>query len=1050
MSEMAKFSKWTEITILSSVSFYVVVAINVTDCLQKWDCKWNNYIPFARTEGTCSFIREGHFPIEGPSTVGPPGECNLLISCDRGYGSTPNMFECLKLLAGDAEIKTLHLYRCSQLEINDEDLSHFPSMEEFNISYTSIRSISDGSFYRTNNLFTIDLHQDYYESGIFEYPNALIGPNFSGLDTNGTEEAFPFLPNLKSLLFHNFYFESGIPQNAFRNLKRLHHLTFSHVTLRNSDFLSMRYFTNLTHLEIYDSPMINVIPLDLSSFLPHLAHLELSLTNITKIQSESFSSMSFLETLTLSDNLLLEAINPQTFAELISLNSLSLARNPSLEMIPSLDSLDHLRTIDLSFCAISNLSSELFGDDEDIQQINLRGNKIIDIPNIFANFRNGAGSLENVEYIDLSKNEIKQIKSYTFSNLQNVKFISLSTNQISFVADHAFYNLRNILEIQLDLNALTVAGLSEFSFSKINTLQYLDLTSNKLTNFPKFPVGINWELGENSLPKLPFRSNLKYNPLICDCDMFRDVFVQSGKNSWELPFYHSLVWPGNYQLSNQRFDNTVLKCRTPLNHEDKRIDDMLRSPDEFFTVMDSPEDCPLPCTCFIQCSSDLIYTICNNANLTSIPLTIHPQTNVLTLQNNTITQLPSNSLIHLPNLVSLDLSGNHINRIENGVFSQLNFLRILNLRNNNLTQISSENLNISSFDFHRLDLSSNFISNFDNDTFEAIPSVVRLEFSDNKLQSLPTGVLDNLHSLTYLMLGGNPFNCTCDILYLTNWYKKKVFDIGDELKTDITDLECAPYLNETALIHWVEDMEITCSPPPTALPVTSIVTVVDPYQWGILIIGVVCALVLTSSIFGLVYKFRLEILVLFYIRTGLKLFGKENAKEEKEYDAFISFSSLDREFVLKELVPKLESEGNQRKLCIHHRDFIVGECIATNIINAIENSRKILILCSKNYVESEWCSYEFKSSHQKALKDRNKRIVLIMMEDVNQKALDKEIKAYISTNTYLDRKDPLFWSKLDYAIPKSKTSSNDMPEVKIRVYPDVVNVDMTNQADTKL
>lgn len=194
----------------------------------------------------------------------------------------------------------------------------------------------------------------------------------------------------------------------------------------------------------------------------------------------------------------------------------------------------------------------------------------------------------------------------------------------------------------------------------------------------------------------------------------------------------------------------------------------------------------------------------------------------------------------------------------------------------------------------------------------------------------------------------------------------------------------------------------------------------------------------------------MEILVLFYIRTGLKLFGKENAKEEKEYDAFISFSSLDREFVLKELVPKLESEGNQRKLCIHHRDFIVGECIATNIINAIENSRKILILCSKNYVESEWCSYEFKSSHQKALKDRNKRIVLIMMEDVNQKALDKEIKAYISTNTYLDRKDPLFWSKLDYAIPKSKTSSNDMPEVKIRVYPDVVNVDMTNHADTKL
>ncbi|KAJ8033228.1 Toll-like receptor Tollo [Holothuria leucospilota] len=1043
--EMAKFSKWTEITILSSVYICAVVAINVTDCLQKWDCKWNNYIPFARNEGTCAFIREGRFPIDGPSTVGPPGQCNLLILCDRGFGSTPNMFECLKLLAGDAEIKTLHLSRCSQLEIKDDDLSHFRYMEEFNISNTSIRSISDGSFYRTNNLFTIDLHQNYYESHIFEYPNALIGPNFSG-----TDEAFPFLPNLKSLLLHNFNFESGIPPNAFRNLKTLHHLTFSNVTLRNSDFFSMRYFTNLTHLEIYDSPMINIIPLELSSFLPHLAHLELSLTNITKIQSESFSSMSFLETLTLSDNLLLEVINPQTFAELTRLSSLSLARNPSLEMIPSLDSLDHLRTIDLSFCAISNLSSKLFADDEDVQQINLKGNKIIDIPNIFANFRNGVGSLENVEYIDLSKNEIKQIQSYTFSNLQNVKFISLSTNQINFVAHHAFYNLTNILEFQLDLNALTVAGLSEFSFSGINTLQYLDLSSNELTNFPKFPKSINWELGENSLPKFPFRSDLKYNPLICDCDMFRDMFVQSSKNSWELPFYHSFVWPGNYQLSNQRFDSTLLKCRTPLNHEDKRIDDMLRLPDEFFTVMESPEDCPLPCTCFIQCSSHLIYTICNNANLTSIPLTINPQTNVLSLQNNTITHLSSNSLIHLPNLVSLDLSGNHINRIESGVFSHLNFLRILNLRNNNLTQMSSEILNISSLNFYHLDLSSNFISNFDSDTFETIPSVVRLEFSDNKLQSLPTGVVDNLHSLTYLMLRGNPFNCMCGILNLTNWYKKKVFDIGDELETDIIYLQCAPYLNETALIHWLEDMEIRCSPPPTVLPVTVIVTVADPYQWGILVLGVTCAIVLTSCICGLCYKFRLEILVLFYIRTGLKLFGNENAKEEKEYDAFISFSSLDRDFVLKELVPKLESQGNQRKLCIHHRDFIVGECIATNIINAVENSSKILILFSKNYVESEWCSYEFKSAHQKALKDRSKRIVFIMMENVNQTTLDKEIKAYISTNTYLDRKDPLFWSKLDYAIPKSKASSKEMPEVKMRVHPDVVKLEMQNQADTKL
>ncbi|PIK42173.1 Toll [Apostichopus japonicus] len=134
---------------------------------------------------------------------------------------------------------------------------------------------------------------------------------------------------------------------------------------------------------------------------------------------------------------------------------------------------------------------------------------------------------------------------------------------------------------------------------------------------------------------------------------------------------------------------------------------------------------------------------------------------------------------------------------------------------------------------------------------------------------------------------------------------------------------------------------------------------------------------------------------------------------------------MDRQFVLEEFIPRLESEENKRKLCIHHRDFVVGECIATNIINAIENSNKILILCSKNYLESEWCSYEFKTSHHQALSDRSRRIVLIMMEDVKKSTLDKEIKAYISTNTYLEKKDPLFWSKLLYSVPAAKRGNID-------------------------
>uniref|UniRef100_A0A8C0V592 Glycoprotein Ib platelet subunit beta n=1 Tax=Cyanistes caeruleus TaxID=156563 RepID=A0A8C0V592_CYACU len=49
------------------------------------------------------------------------------------------------------------------------------------------------------------------------------------------------------------------------------------------------------------------------------------------------------------------------------------------------------------------------------------------------------------------------------------------------------------------------------------------------------------------------------------------------------------------------------------------------------------------------------------------------------------------------------------------------------------------------------------------------PSAEIIHLGSNRLTSIPNGLFDNLRSLQVVYLQGNPWECTCDILYLRSW-----------------------------------------------------------------------------------------------------------------------------------------------------------------------------------------------------------------------------------------------------------------------------------------
>ncbi|ETW96999.1 MAG: hypothetical protein ETSY1_24435 [Candidatus Entotheonella factor] len=77
---------------------------------------------------------------------------------------------------------------------------------------------------------------------------------------------------------------------------------------------------------------------------------------------------------------------------------------------------------------------------------------------------------------------------------------------------------------------------------------------------------------------------------------------------------------------------------------------------------------------------------------------------------------------------------------------------------------------------------------------------------------------------------------------------------------------------------------------------------------------------------------------------------------QKQYDIFISYSRLDREWVQAELMPRLERHGFQ--VCIDYRDFEIGTPILHNIEYAVDNCRHTILVLTPSWLESEWTDFE--------------------------------------------------------------------------------------------
>ncbi len=405
-----------------------------------------------------------------------------------------------------------------------------------------------------------------------------------------------------------------------------------------------------------------------------------------------------------------------------------------------------------------------------------------------------------------------------------------------------------------------------------------------------------------------------------------------------------------------------------------------------------------------------------------------PQIVYLDLSHNRIRSIRNSTFSYCDKLQRLYLQYNNLSEIEPSAFVSVHSLQILNLAHNRLTYVS-EHLFADMTSLSELYLNNNLISQIEANVFLTVERVEILNLAHNRLSHVPEDLFADMSSLRELhlndnalrhlnadifvvrsailstvTLGGNPWDCNCELDPLRLWLKKY-----GNITLDLQDATCSG-----------QEQSISSSDSFCAKEQNPLLPMI-----GILI-AIFFVLVAGS---GTVYRFRLDIQLLLFAKCGIRVSRKRfplTEDQKRTYDAFVSYNSSDQRFVLRELMPKLERKPPFYKLCLHFRDFALGAAVAENIVEAIDTSKRTIMLVSKDFLQSDWCQYEFQMAHHQVLTEGGRnRLILVMMEQIDISDItDHTLKSYIRTHTYIEKNDPRFWERLRFALPDKKDTAD--------------------------
>lgn len=379
----------------------------------------------------------------------------------------------------------------------------------------------------------------------------------------------------------------------------------------------------------------------------------------------------------------------------------------------------------------------------------------------------------------------------------------------------------------------------------------------------------------------------------------------------------------------------------------------------------------------------------------------------------------------LHNLRVLLLSGCSITFLSPDVFSYLPSLEYLTLHDNRLSSLSPV-LFTPLARLIGIDLSGNQLTYPKNTSHRLFENNSELEvvfLSRNKFTSLNPVMLEDAAFLTRLELYDNNLLCQCtSFLSTKKWLKEQNLTLADMHIAGLSTLRCLSpdeWMNKP-VIEYIDSLGDDCLLPPAE----------DRFMVWIMVL-LVTFFVLGFAVVALAYHYRSFIRYWIFLarmdiqRRGIRRKDCEGY-DNHQYDAFVSYSNEDRNFVVR-LVAMLENYEPFLKLCVYERDFEIGSVISESVLQSVALSRRTLLVVSDAFARSQWCRWELQlaENHRLFLRDDNEGggdpLIMIKLGQVAEAHMTPTLKYLLRTRIYLEwdsepRKQRQFWDKLRTAL----------------------------------
>ncbi len=321
----------------------------------------------------------------------------------------------------------------------------------------------------------------------------------------------------------------------------------------------------------------------------------------------------------------------------------------------------------------------------------------------------------------------------------------------------------------------------------------------------------------------------------------------------------------------------------------------------------------------------------------------------------------------------------------------------------------------------------------------SLTKLTKIDLRFNELKHLPkhlTSILDKLtvNNIT-VDLSGNTLSCHCNDRWLINWMKntKVHFDNSDKLRCEYPGNRYDVNPLEIDLVG----LSIRCS------------------NFRHILIAVFSTLGSICILFIVILTVLKRWTIRYWLHAARTSWNQKQGSNMHDhhnyrYDAFVAYCSRDeeeRKWVHLKLTPKLEEEYGF-KLCLHHRDFMPGYDIADNIVQAIQDSSKVVLILSPTFLESDWCQFEVRMAREKLVQDRRDSLVLVIYKplDVPGVRLPRKLIRILEKKTYVEWTmdgvgQNLFWEKLSRALKD---------EIRHDPYRDLARTERSNNDDRDL